>query len=147
MGEPEGYPNDTGCLEVTDVLNLQQMANYVAENCQSLWRTGYYPEDVAVLFTNVRDIEKCREKLLLAMRRRTMSQLDEEPSLLVQFREGLDSPGNHIVLDSVQRFSGMERRIVFGILPETTNTAISQNILLCLASRARTHLYIVKVKF
>lgn len=146
MGEPEGYPNDTGSLEVTNLLNLQQMANYVAEKCRSLWSAGYLPEDVAVLFTKVRDIEKCRERLLLAMRRRSMAQLGEESSLLVQFREGLDSPGNHIVLDSAQRFSGMERRIVFGIIPETPDTAIFYNILLCLASRARTHLYIVNAK-
>lgn len=147
MGEePEGRPNDTGSLEITDVLNLEQMANYVAEKCQGHWRTGYYPEDVAVLFTNVRDIEKCRERLLLAMRRRTMSQLGQESSLLVQVREGLDSPGNHIVLDSVQRFSGMERSIVFGIIPDSFETDIFYNVLLCLASRARTHLYIVKVR-
>lgn len=147
MGEePEGRANDTGSLEITNGLNLEQMANYVAEKCQGLWRTGYYPEDVAVLFTNVRDIEKCRERLLLAMRRRTMSQLGEESSLLVQVREGLDSPGNHIVLDSVQRFSGMERSIVFGIIPENFETDISYNVLLCLASRARTHLYIVRVR-
>ena len=76
-----------------------------------------------------------------------MSQLAEEPSLLVQVREGLDSLGSHVVLESVHRFSGMERSIVFGIIPMGSETAIFYNALLCLASRARTHLYIVKVVF
>ncbi|XP_034362898.1 schlafen family member 5-like isoform X3 [Arvicanthis niloticus] len=146
MGEePVWGPNVTGNLEITDELNLEQMAIYVAEKCQCLWRSGYDPTDVAILFTKARDIERCRERLLLAMRRRTMSQLGEEPSLLVQVREGLDSLGNHIVLNSIQQFSGMERSIVFGIIPVGFETAIFYNVLLCLASRARTHLYIIKV--
>lgn len=145
--EPEWGPDITGNLEITDNLNLEQMAIYVAEKCQYLWRSGYRLTDVAVLFTKARDIERCRERLLLAMRRRTMSQLGEEPSSLVQVREGLDSLGSHVVLDSVHRFSGMERSIVFGIIPVEFETAISYNVLLCLASRARTHLYIIKVMF
>ncbi|XP_021032561.1 schlafen family member 5 [Mus caroli] len=148
VGEPlEWGPDVTGNLEIIDNLNLEQMSVYVAEKCQCLWRSGYYLKDVAVLFTRARDIEKCRDKLLLAMRRRSMSQLAEEPSLLVQVREGLDSLGSHVVLESVHRFSGMERSIVFGIIPMGFETAISYNALLSLASRARTHLYILKVVF
>ncbi|CAH6785765.1 Slfn5 [Phodopus roborovskii] len=143
--ELEWVPGVTGNLEITDALNLSQMAIFVAEKCQYLWRSGYYPRDVAVLFSKARDIEIYKEKILLALRRRTMSQLTEEPSSLVQVREELEFSSNHIELTSVQQFSGMERNIVFGIIPVECETAIFYNVMLCLASRARTHLYIIKL--
>nr|XP_021501630.1 schlafen family member 5 isoform X1 [Meriones unguiculatus] len=143
--EPEWVLPDTGSLEITDDLSLEQMASYIAEKCRCLWRSGYDPRDVAVLFTNTRNIDKCKDKILLAMRRRTASQLSEEPSSLVQVREGLDILGNHIVFERVHRFSGLERSIVFGVIPVASDTTIFYNVLLCLASRARTHLYIIKL--
>ncbi|KAL1780082.1 schlafen family member 5 [Sigmodon hispidus] len=82
--ELERATSVTGNLEITDNLNLEQMAIFIAEKCQCLWRSGYNPRDVAVLFSKSRDIEKCKEKILLALRRRTMSQLSEEHSSLVQ---------------------------------------------------------------
>lgn len=147
--DPVWGPDVTGSLEIIDDLNMEQVAVYVAEKCQNLWRSGFYPRDVAVLFSKARDVERCRERLLLAISRRTISQLHEEPRLLVQFRdgEGLDSLGNQILLDSVHRFSGMERHIVFGIISERTERPIFNNVLLCLASRARTHLYILNAEF
>lgn len=143
--ELEWAPGVTGTLEITDDLNLEQMAIFVAEKCEHLWGAGYYPRDVAVLFNKSRDIGKCKEKILLALRRRSMSQFSEESSFVVQVREELDALGNHITLSSVHQFSGMERSIVFGIIPVESETAIFYNLLLCLASRARTHLYIIKV--
>ncbi|GAB1296573.1 Schlafen family member 5 [Apodemus speciosus] len=146
--DPVWGPDVTGSLEIIDDLNMEQMAVWVAEKCQDLWRSGFYPTDVAVLFSKARDVERCRERLLLAISKRTMSQLHEEPRLLVQFTEGegLDSLGNQILLDSVHRFSGMERSIVFGIISERTERPIFNNVLLCLASRARAHLYIINAE-
>uniref|UniRef100_A0A8C8W868 Schlafen 5 n=1 Tax=Peromyscus maniculatus bairdii TaxID=230844 RepID=A0A8C8W868_PERMB len=143
--ELEWAPGVTGTLEITDDLNLEQMAIFVAEKCERLWGAGYYPRDVAVLFNKSRDTGKCKEKILLALRRRSVSQFSEESSFVVQVREELDDLGNHITLTSVHQFSGMERSIVFGIIPVESETAIFYNLLLCLASRARTHLYIIKV--
>lgn len=142
--ELEWVPGVTGNLEITDAWSSEQMAIFVAEKCQRLWRSGCYSRDVAILFSKTRDTETYKEKILLALRRRPMSQLIEEPSSLVQIREEL---GNHIVSTSVQQFSGMERSIVFGIIPAESETAIFYNVLLCLASRARTHLYIIKLLF
>ncbi|XP_005077002.1 schlafen family member 5 [Mesocricetus auratus] len=142
--ELEWVPGVTGNLEITNAWSSEQMAIFVAEKCQRLWRSGCYSRDVAILFSKTRDIETYKEKILLALRRRPMSQLIEEPSSLVQIREEL---GNHIVSTSVQQFSGMERSIVFGIIPAESETAIFYNVLLCLASRARTHLYIIKLLF
>lgn len=142
--EPERGQGVTGNLEIIKYMNLEQMAIYVAEKCQSLWESGYHPRDVAVLFIRSQDVERCKERLLLAMRsRRRFSQLLQEPSLPVQVREGLDSLGNHVVLDSLHRFSDMERSIVFGVIPMEFESSISYNIRLCMASRARTHLYMI----
>ncbi|XP_075847483.1 schlafen family member 5-like isoform X2 [Microtus pennsylvanicus] len=139
--ELELTPGVTGSLEITNRLNLEQMAIFVAEKCWCLWGSGYYPRDVAVLCSTAKDVVKFKEKILLALRKRTMSQI----SVAVQVREELDNPGNHIVLTGVHQFSGMERSIVFGIIPVGSETDIFYNVLLCLASRARTHLYIIKV--
>lgn len=139
--ELELTPSVTNSLETTNYLNLEQMAIFVAERCWCLWGSGYYPRDVAVLCSKAKDVVKFKEKILLALRRRTMSQI----SVAVQVREELDNPGNHIVLAGVHQFSGMERSIVFGIVPVGSETDIFYNVLLCLASRARTHLYIRKV--
>lgn len=138
--ELELTPKVTDSLET--YLKLERMANFIAEKCWCLWGSGYYyPRDVAILCNKAKDVVKFKEKILLALRRRTMSQT----SVAVQVREELDNPGNHIVLAAVHQFSGMERSIVFGIIPEGSETDISYNVLLCLASRARTHLYIIRV--
>ncbi|CAO2644551.1 Schlafen family member 5 [Lemmus lemmus] len=131
--ELELTPSVTGRLEITDNLSLEQTANFVADKCQCLWMSGYCPRDVAVLCSKAKDVVKFKEKILLALRKRTMSQI----SVAVQVR-------NHIVLAGVHQFSGMERSIVFGIIPEGSVTDIFYNVLLCLASRARNHLYIIK---
>lgn len=151
---PEWAQGVPGKLEITDYMNLDQMATYVAEKCQFLWSQGYYHKDVAVLFLEESDIEKCKDKLILAMRRRNMTQLEEEFNLLVQVSDALDILANHVVFDTVHRFSGLERKIVFGIIPkgsesETIPGASKSNlfyrILFSLASRAKYQLYIVKV--
>ncbi|KAM6403271.1 LOW QUALITY PROTEIN: schlafen family member 11-like [Rhynochetos jubatus] len=50
---------------------------------------------------------------------------------------------NVIILDSIRRFSGLERRIVFGIHPVPAQEEIALNLLLCLASRANTKLHLL----
>ncbi|XP_047689165.1 schlafen family member 5-like isoform X3 [Prionailurus viverrinus] len=100
--------------------------------------------DVAVLFSKASEVEIYKDKLLRAMRKRNTSQLDGESDLLVQIQDASDIMANHIVLDSVRRFSGLERNIVFGF-NLTAEPDIFHNLLLCLASRAKKHLYILKV--
>ncbi|XP_062968640.1 schlafen family member 5 [Cynocephalus volans] len=143
--EPK-WPQDVpGNLEIIEDLDLEGVVSYVAEECQFFMRNGYSPKDIAVLFSKQSEVEKYKDKFLMAMRKRKMSQLDEESDLLVQIRDASDILANHIVLDSIHRFSGLERNIVFGINPKTTEPAISSNLLLCLASRAKKHLYILTV--
>nr|XP_005597622.1 schlafen family member 5 [Equus caballus]XP_023508777.1 schlafen family member 5 [Equus caballus] len=138
----QGVPGNFENMECSD---LEEMVVRVAEKCQFLLRSGYSPKDIAVLFSKASEVEKYKDKLLRAMRRRRTSQLDEESDLVVRIKDASDITGNHIVLDSVRRFSGLERNIVFGINPSAAESAVFYNLLLCLASRAKKHLYILKV--
>ncbi|XP_008072489.1 schlafen family member 5 [Carlito syrichta] len=138
----QGVP---GNVEITEHRNLEEVLIYVAEKCQFLWRNGYSPKDIAVLFSKASEVEKYKDKFLTAMRKRKMSQLNQESDLLIQIKDASDILSDHVVLDSICRFSGLERNIVFGINPRATKPDGVYNHLLCLASRAKKHLYILKV--
>ncbi|XP_003281405.2 schlafen family member 5 [Nomascus leucogenys] len=142
--EPKWAHGVPGNLEIIEDLNLEEILIYVANKCRFLLRNGYSPKDIAVLFTKASEVEKYKDRLLTAMRKRKMSQLDEESDLLLQIGDASDVLTDHIVLDSVCRFSGLERNIVFGINPGVAPPAGVYNLLLCLASRAKRHLYILK---
>ncbi|XP_039078566.1 schlafen family member 5-like isoform X1 [Hyaena hyaena] len=137
----QGIP---GNVEVIESLDLENMVVQVANKCHFLLRNGYSPKDIAVLCSIASEVEIYKDKLLRAMRKRRISELDKESDLLVQIKDASDIMGNHIVLDSVRRFSGLERNIVFGF-NLMAEPAISHNLMLCLASRAKKHLYILKV--
>ncbi|XP_062967403.1 schlafen family member 13-like isoform X2 [Cynocephalus volans] len=143
--EPKWVQDVPGNLEIIDDLDLDGVVSYVAEECQIFMRNGYSPKDIAVLFSKQSEVEKYKDKFLMAMRKRKMSQLNEESDLLVRIEDASDILANKIVLDSVRRFSGLERNIVFGINLRAAEPAISNNLLLCLASRAKKHLYILTV--
>lgn len=121
-----------GTLNIKN-LTLNAIVMHVADTCKLLFERGYSPKDVAVLVSTTKDVEKYRQKLLQAMRNKGIECLTNES----------DVGGDHMVLDSVRRFSGLERSIVFGIHPSTVEPAISYNILVCLASRANQQLHIL----
>ncbi|XP_019279504.2 schlafen family member 5-like isoform X1 [Panthera pardus] len=137
----QGIP---GYVEIMEYLDMEDMVFQVAKKCHFLFRNGYSPKDIAVLFSKASEVEIYKDKLLRAMRKRNTSQLDGESDLLVQIQDASDIMANNIVLDSVRRFSGLERNIVFGF-NLTAEPDIFHNLLLCLASRAKKHLYILKV--
>ncbi|XP_045381453.1 schlafen family member 5-like [Lemur catta] len=139
---PQGIP---GNLDIIRNLNLESMVKFVADKCHFFFRNGYSPRDIAVLLSKRSEVDKCKDKLLLAMRKRRTFQLNQEAHLLIQIKDASDILTNSIVLDSVRRFSGLERNIVFGVNPGAAETAISHNLLVCLSSRARKHLYILYV--
>ncbi|KAK7829978.1 hypothetical protein U0070_003433 [Myodes glareolus] len=119
-----------GSFQLRD-LSLREMVNFVANECDSFLRNGYSPHDIAVLFSTEEETNKYKVKFLKEMRKRRVSQIDDA------FVYSLD------MFDSIRRFSGLERSIVFGINPHSVERDISCNLLLCLASRARKHLYIL----
>ncbi|OBS71659.1 hypothetical protein A6R68_13762, partial [Neotoma lepida] len=113
-------------------LNLGEMVIYVAKKCSFFLRNGYSPQDIAVLFSTESKEKKYKNVFLREMRKRRVSQMDDSFVFLPD------------MFDSIRRFSGLERSIVFGINPHTVERGISHNLLLCLASRARKHLYILR---
>ncbi|XP_042647565.1 schlafen family member 11 isoform X2 [Tyto alba] len=115
-----------------------EMAEYVARQCNSYIQQGYPIKDIAILcstqqatqvFSQIlepelrRQIRKCRVRLVLKLAENVLD--------------------NVIVLDSIRRFSGLERRIVFVIHPIPAQVEISLNLLLCAASRANTKLHLL----
>ncbi|XP_010988817.2 schlafen family member 11 isoform X1 [Camelus dromedarius] len=131
--EAEWAQGVQGTLNIKKNLTLNQIVTHVTDTCKFLFERGYSPKDVAVLVSTAKEAEYYKPKLLRAMRKRRV----------VQFTDASDMAGDHIVLDSIRRFSGLERNIVFGIHPQTMDSAISHNMLVCLASRANQQLHIL----
>lgn len=134
-----------GNVEHTEYLDVEKMVSFVIEKCQVLCRNGYSPKDIAVLFLKANEIERYKSMFIQAIRKRTMSQMNEAFVPLLRITDASNIQDNHIVVDSLRRFLGLERNIVFGIIPWEFQLDISHNLRFCLASRARTHLYILKV--
>ncbi|XP_035889956.1 schlafen family member 5 [Phyllostomus discolor] len=144
LPEAEWAQGVPGHLETMEYSSLEEIVACIAEKCQLLLREGYSCKDIAVLCSTANEAEIYRSLLQRAMRKRKSSESNEE-SNLIRLRNASDVTGNHMVLDSVRRFSGLERNIVFGIDPQAAEPAVFHNFLLCLASRARKHLYILKI--
>ncbi|XP_058904612.1 schlafen family member 11 isoform X1 [Kogia breviceps] len=131
--EAEWAQGVQGTLNIKENLTQNKIVTHVADTCKLLFERGYSPKDVAVLVSTTREVERYKQELLRAMRK----------IKVVHLTDASDLSGDNIVLDSVRRFSGLERNIVFGIHPKTFEAAISHNILVCLASRANQQLHIL----
>lgn len=130
--ETEWAQGVLGKCTTVKCLNLKEIMTYVAEQYQIFLRDGYSPKDIVVLFSTQEEIKKYSYEFLKAMKKRRMPQSNDTCIL-----------ASNIMLESIRRFSGLERNIVFGINPRAAEPAIFYNLLLCLASRARKHLYIL----
>ncbi|KFV46486.1 Schlafen family member 11, partial [Gavia stellata] len=128
----------SGDCIIKENMGTLEMAEYVTRQCNSYIQQGYTLKDIAILcstqhaaqeFSQIleselkRQIRKCRVRLVLGPAEHVLE--------------------NVIVLDSIRRFSGLERRIVFGIHPVPAQEEISLNLLLCAASRANTKLHLL----
>ncbi|XP_066219963.1 schlafen family member 11-like isoform X1 [Saccopteryx leptura] len=143
LREAEWSQDISGYCKIRKYCTMDEIMVYITEKCQFLLRNGYSCKDIAVLCSSAEDVNIYEPKLQGAMMKRTHSQLSEESDLLVWIKNASDIMGNHIVLDTVRRFSGLERNIVFGIDPRAAEPSVLNNLLLCLASRARKQLYIL----
>lgn len=121
-----------GVCEIKANLTPEQIANYVAEKCHSLFHEGYLPQDIAILYRRREDRGQYKDALLRAMAGRTTE---------VTFNSAADVCADGVILDSVEQFSGMVRSIVFGLCPESVHSEGVHK--LCFASRAVKHLYLL----
>ncbi|XP_072501030.1 protein SLFN14 [Notamacropus eugenii] len=130
-----------GVCEKERDLTEEEMANYVARRCKSLFQNGYSPKDIAILCSRSQDREHYElilQTMLKSIRTRRTGEvgLSRAPDVL----------GSSIILDSIQQFSGLQRNIVFGLIPACSAPEIPQNLLLCFASKAVQHLYLLYEK-
>ncbi|NXJ62520.1 SLN13 protein, partial [Rostratula benghalensis] len=126
-----------GHIEIVRKLRgRDEIAKYVAEQCRMYLKKGYSAKDIAVLCYRDEEVQAYRGILASEMKML-------KPSVsLRNTEEGLEEQA---ILDSVRRFSGLERSIVFGIIPQSFpfQEKISRNILVCVASRANLNLHLL----
>uniref|UniRef100_A0A8C5MZG7 Schlafen AlbA-2 domain-containing protein n=1 Tax=Leptobrachium leishanense TaxID=445787 RepID=A0A8C5MZG7_9ANUR len=116
-------------------LDESGIIKYVTGQCIEYMYTGYSPQDIAILCNTVDDANDYKEKLSETMRKHRL-----------QLQDASAVHRNVIVLDSVRRFSGLERNIVFVIDPVPSVNRIKDNLLVCAASRAIMKLHVLYKK-
>ncbi|XP_052052971.1 schlafen family member 11 [Apodemus sylvaticus] len=121
----------SGTYELTYLSSLKKMVSYVADKCDFFLSNGYSLQDIAVLFSTDRERQEYENIFLREIRKRRASRMNDA------------SICRSNMFNTIRRFLGLERSIVFGINPYTIEQPISHNLLLCLASRAKKHLYIL----
>ncbi|XP_065429364.1 schlafen family member 9-like [Chrysemys picta bellii] len=126
--------NVSGDYTIKTNLNMKEIANDVARQCFSYLQNGYSEKDIAILCRTDKDKTKYEDILKREMRKFNLN---------IVFQAADEIQGKHITLDSIRRFSGLERRIVFGVNPVPIQEEISDNLLLCVASRANLHLHLL----
>ncbi|NXP03589.1 SLN13 protein, partial [Thinocorus orbignyianus] len=126
-----------GCIKIVEKpRDRDEIAKYVAEQCRMYLKKGYSEKDIAILC--YRDVEvQAYHGILASEMRKSKLRIS-----LRNIEEGLEKQA---ILDSVRRFSGLERSIIFGILPRVFlyQEIILENILVCIASRANLNLHLL----
>ncbi|XP_078278510.1 schlafen family member 13-like [Rhinoraja longicauda] len=119
-----------GVATINRKMTHKMIVSNLAGQIQLYFNKGYAPKDIAILCSTSKECERYHNPLLALLN-----------THLVRAEEILE---NAIVLDSLRRFSGLERTIVFGInpVPHSTQSELTPNIVVCVASRARTKLHI-----
>ncbi|XP_011228631.2 protein SLFN14 isoform X2 [Ailuropoda melanoleuca] len=128
-----------GVCETETNLTMEQVVKRVAERCHDLFQCGYQPKDIAILCRKGEDRGRYELALLKAM-----ELCETHGATKVVFSQASGVWGSHIILDSIQQFSGLERNIVFGLSPECTLSEEAHK--LCFATRAIKHLYLLYEK-
>ncbi|XP_027487952.1 schlafen family member 11-like [Corapipo altera] len=118
-----------------------ELAKHVAELCKSYLDQGYPLRDIAILCSTQPDAEQFRRELQPELERQ-LSKCRVRGAL------GLaeDVSKDVIVIDSIRRFSGLERTIVFIINAYTPLDHIFDNLVLCAVSRANINIHLFNCK-
>lgn len=118
-------------------MEVREIARYVARQCRNYLDEGYSKKDIAIL---------CSTKERTSYYQRFLVEEMRKLRLDACFVQAVEVLQDRIVLDSIRRFSGLERTIVFGINPVPTQKEVSHNLLLCVASRANKQLHLLYEK-
>ncbi|XP_054250207.1 schlafen family member 9-like [Indicator indicator] len=126
----------TGRLEVRWVEFIESL-EYVEEQCENYIRNGYSGKDIAVLF--YRDTDGLDGIWMTSIR-----DLDFDSHIEFVTMES-SSWREQAVVDSIQNFAGLERSIVFGIIPSSMQKEEKPltNLLVGIASRAILDLHLL----
>ncbi|XP_066540396.1 schlafen family member 13-like [Hoplias malabaricus] len=122
-----------GKLEIKDYITPVEPR--VVKLVNTLLRTGHSAGDIAVLYSTT---EQLQERL---------PSLQKE-SLTFMFGRVEEVDQDKVVLDTIRRFSGLERNIVIVVDPvvHPFQSKIQDNVLLSAFSRARIRLYVLKTE-
>ncbi|NWR95455.1 SLN13 protein, partial [Furnarius figulus] len=127
-----------GCFFMEENIKGDQLVEYVTKHCKSYLEQGYPLRDIAILCSR----QDAAENFRLALQPKLRQQIRK-----CRVRNALgvveDVSKDVIVVDSIRRFSGLERRIVFVIHPYTLQEQITDNLVLCAVSRANTQVHLL----
>ncbi|XP_077168409.1 schlafen family member 9-like [Paroedura picta] len=127
-----------GVLVQAEARDENAIADYIVGKCLQYFRDGYSGANIAVLCDTVPESKKYQPLL-----KSRMSGPMRKLKLSIDFTEAGNEKRGSIVLDSVRRFSGLERGIVFGISLHPGPTVVTENLLLCMMSRANLHYHLL----
>ncbi|NXT53247.1 SLFN8 protein, partial [Pluvianellus socialis] len=119
-------------------MRTSEMVQYVTKECNRYIQQGYPAKDTAILCSTRPAAQLFRQMLECELKRQKRKF---RVKVVLKLRENVLEDG--VVVDSIRRFSGLERRIVFGIHPVPAQEEISLNLLLCVASRANSKLHLL----
>ncbi|NXX47256.1 SLN13 protein, partial [Tricholaema leucomelas] len=129
-----------GSYVMKEDMETDEMLDYVIWQCHSYTQQGYPMKDIAILCSTYEAAESFKEMLKYKLHTPDANKKCKVRLVLGQADNVLDDV---IVIDSIRRFSGLERKLVFGIHPVPAQEEIASNLLLCLASRANTKLHVL----
>nr|XP_009684164.1 PREDICTED: schlafen family member 13-like [Struthio camelus australis]XP_009684165.1 PREDICTED: schlafen family member 13-like [Struthio camelus australis] len=117
-------------------LDRNGIAKYVVEHCHRYLKMGYAEKDIAILCYRDEEV-RAYDQILRSELKKSKSNMS-----LAKMEGGMETC---TVLDSIRRFSGLERNIVFGIIPVPmpSQEEIFRNIIVCVASRANLQLHLL----
>ncbi|NXK86353.1 SLN13 protein, partial [Formicarius rufipectus] len=127
-----------GCFFTEKNITVDQSIKYVMEHCENYLKQGYPLGDIAILCSTQPVAMDFRLKLQPELKRLVSKGRVREALGVVE-----DVSKDVIVVDSIRRFSGLERRIVFVIHPYTLQEQIADNLVLCAVSRANTKVHLL----
>ncbi|NXG14349.1 SLN13 protein, partial [Grallaria varia] len=137
LEEAECVHSLSGCF-ISEDIKEDQLVKYVTEHCKSYVEQGYPLGDIAILCSTQPAAEDFRMILQLELERQISKWRGRRALGVAE-----DVARDIIVVDSIRRFSGLERRIVFVIHPYAVPKGIADNLVLCAVSRANTRVHLL----